>query len=343
MGSDILDNGNTTYLLDMISNHQSGDNLSSTLKMNSPLSDTVLLRFISHDSVTNQEFIDVLSYNTPVSKRIENNFYTRVSSLQNADQEKMWNLQVYNEDCVTETRFLREYEMLNVLAKQTYSALIRTYTEMEDTTALISFLQAQDDNLSKELLFGIHLENQDTLAVQSVLSSYQPITLQDSMWKEYVSIFANNLANGEDMYYLSRNNKLFVSMLADHCEYGRANVFAQNLLSMLFGYEYEMCDNTTRSTRANHINPVKITDAIQLGTPFPNPATKQLFVPYQCPSDMGVTIQITDISGRVLKTTMRTKGENMLELNLDTYTPGMYQIKFTFGNKHVQSIKFVKQ
>lgn len=83
--------------------------------------------------------------------------------------------------------------------------------------------------------------------------------------------------------------------------------------------------------------------AIQLGNPFPNPATKQLFVPYQCPSDMGVTIQITDISGRVLKTDMLTKGENMLELNLDTYTPGMYQIKFTFGNKHVQSIKFVKQ
>jgi hypothetical protein len=341
--SSILDNGNTTYLLDMISNHHSGDNLINGLIMNSPLSDTVLLSFISHDSVTNQEFIDVLSYNTPVSKRIDNNFYTRVSSLQNADQEKMWNLQVYNEDCATETSFLREYEMLNVLAKQTYSALIRTYTEMEDTTALISFLQGEHDNLSKELLFGIHLEKQDTLAVQSVLSNYQPATLQDSMWKEYVSIFANNLANGEDMYYLSRADKLFVTMLADHCEYGRANVFAQNLLSMLFGYEYEMCDNTTRSTMTQ----IEVVDEkhknIKIGNAFPNPASKQVFVPYQCPNDMSVSIQVTDLTGRVIKTMALLKGESLLDLEVDSFTPGMYQIKFTFGNNDVHTAKFVKQ
>ncbi|MEA1875089.1 MAG: hypothetical protein U9N51_11795 [Bacteroidota bacterium] len=62
--------------------------------------------------------------------------------------------------------------------------------------------------------------------------------MENNSGKEYVSIFANNLTNDEDMYYLSRNNKLFVSMLADHCEYGRANVFAQNLLALIGEYPY---------------------------------------------------------------------------------------------------------
>ncbi|MDA3911349.1 MAG: CocE/NonD family hydrolase [Bacteroidales bacterium] len=82
---------------------------------------------------------------------------------------------------------------------------------------------------------------------------------------------------------------------------------------------------------------------IKIGNAFPNPASKQVFVPYQCPADMSVFIQITDISGRVVETKPLVKGHSLLELNLDTYTPGMYQIKFTFGSKLVQSIKFVKQ
>ncbi|MFP4665031.1 MAG: hypothetical protein ACLFM1_11450, partial [Bacteroidales bacterium] len=215
--SAILDNGNTIYLLNAISNHHSGDNLSNTLEMNSPLSDTVLLSFMLHDSVTNQEFFDVLGCNTPVSKTIEKDFYERATLLQNSDKEKLWQMQVYNETCQTETSFQREYEVLNVLSKQVFSNLIRDFVDTSDTLGLVNFLQNENNNLSKELLFGIHLKNRDTASVQTLLSNYQPETLQDSMWKEYAGIFANNLANGQEIYYLSRTDKLFVSMLADHC------------------------------------------------------------------------------------------------------------------------------
>lgn len=133
--------------------------------------------------------------------------------------------------------------------------------------------------------------------------------------------FHRNINNGEALY--SSNDTLIALNAIHH----NANHPSSLLLPI------------SQSTSISNIE----NNAIQLGNPFPNPATKQLYIPYQCPSDMSVTIQITDISGRVFTTDMLTKGENMLELNLDTYTSGLYQIKFTFGNKHVQSIKFVKQ
>ncbi|MEA1873018.1 MAG: CocE/NonD family hydrolase [Bacteroidota bacterium] len=84
-------------------------------------------------------------------------------------------------------------------------------------------------------------------------------------------------------------------------------------------------------------------NAIQLGNAFPNPAKKQVFVPYQCPNDMSVYIQVTDISGKLVETKTLAKGHSLLGLNIDSYTPGLYQVKFTFSSKLIQSIKFVKQ
>ncbi|MFO7879723.1 MAG: T9SS type A sorting domain-containing protein [Bacteroidales bacterium] len=163
------------------------------------------------------------------------------------------------------------------------------------------------------------------------------------MWKEYAGIFANNLANDQEIYYLSRTDKLFVSMLADHCEYGRANVFAQNLLSMLYGYEYEMCESTTRSSMVQSLISDNSTLDISIGNAYPKPANNRVYVPYKCPDDMSVSIQVTDLTGRVIKTMALLKGESLLDLEVDSFTPGMYQIKFTFGNNDVNTAKFVKQ
>ena len=132
-------------------------------------------------------------------------------------------------------------------------------------------------------------------------------------------------------------------MLADHCEYGRANVLAQNLLSMLYDREFEPCDYLPPSTRSMETEVVKGISICSIGNVFPNPCTSELFLPMHCKGASEIEIRILDITGRMLQSEIRDLEGGICKINTQKLVPGAYQVCVIFNDGSQKSRKFVKQ
>ena len=75
---------------------------------------------------------------------------------------------------------------------------------------------------------------------------------------------------------------------------------------------------------------------------FPSPFTKNLSVQHATANGSSL-ISISSEDGRFIKTVVPVTGTQQTDINLSSAAPGLYLIRFTNGNKDVETLKVLKQ
>jgi hypothetical protein len=110
-------------------------------------------------------------------------------------------------------------------------------------------------------------------------------------------------------------------------------------------YRLKQTDNNGKTTVLKTIY-LDCVDKLGLINLFPNPATNQINLAFESPDESEFFIQVTDITGRVVKSInyVAKQGSNDLDLNIESFEKGMYAIVISdvVGTARAQTLKFIK-
>jgi hypothetical protein len=250
------------------------------------------------------------------------------------------------------------------LTNTTYQDITYTHTNNEITPSQVlatyTYLLTENDssNFPAEIFLSTANVPQQAAGNRiGVVVSYKPgytYTLTDSISdfnSFYMFSYENNGLNTDPTFY-----GIFGDGTSDmNCSYSLPVTVRYNYNANGWnGYFIPVWAYTTAYAYENHIIEFKLSEVVgvqeaNLGlsaTTYPNPANGEVFVAYTLMNDADVTIEVTDLTGRVVMTQRegdRSQGEYRVSLNTNNLAEGTYFVNVrTEGAAKVSSKIVVK-
>ena len=343
----LLDNGNTTQLLNAIYANPPSGQLKNLLLKNSPLSDTVLIALNVTNPLAPGNYKNVMEENLPVSRKVLPSFLARVETLPPGIKNQLNEKQAYNPGKITtgyleamigQTTLLKKYYFHELLKILLDTANIRK----EDAIALY---EREGSAESKMIVAATYLSDGDYITAASKIAALPETTQEISEWKAYANILLPHLSQGKEIEELDSVQLEAIRTIAWLCPAGIATANARALLLYLNREEVPPCPETGTRNKLIESNNTNTTISY-LGDNYPDPFSGNTVIPYYLPENSKGEIVIMDALGREIKRYILQEGEN--KLNIDSrsgsteWQSGIYFYYLVIDGREVEYRKMIK-
>lgn len=340
----LLDGGQTAYLLSSINSNMSGSQLEDLLLNNSPLSDEVLLAFIARNGTPPANFTNVVIANSPVSISVRPALYEAIEGMneqadiiaaQSGSSNRTLSVignelesligerqQVYNQQ---QTYYLDQLETDSTMIDSVYALLIRENTFV-----------------AKAALASSYMDQADYTSAASVIAALDPKSDEQVSEVELLTLLNSVYGSGRDVYQLDSTEEGQIRTIAGMQNDCQARASARVLLFVAFGepLELELDLGTERlSHQPNVIQPEP--KASFLGETYPNPATDE--VSMKCNISEGTTaiLRIFDMNGKLIYSQEVTSDKHIVTINTKSWKGGVYMCSLDAEGKQIGLQKLV--
>lgn len=349
--NDLIDDNNTTYLLNLIGSLETGGNAEEIygyLSTISPyLSDTVLKKWAFYhptyvsetwavdlildniDAVNSTDFIDFLeNKDTSISGREITTIESEIGQFSTARGEVEQNLMAYG----NEKKFAAHYLLRSIQHDSIHN----------NFDSLQNWYMYNNDDLKDFNIVDVYMRAGDYELAQSYLDSMSsvdyPAALQSQV-NDFI-ILKNAILNlYEDTLTLAdldstqiANLKLFAENAS-----GRAKYQALNILCFFYDYcntgvpEFPSIERSMKTPSETIMDPNQENDLMQVKV-YPNPANEQLIVQWLEQHPETYSINIKDIQGRSVF--QSTSGKETFIWNTSNVTEGIYVLHLYDAKGH---------
>jgi hypothetical protein len=340
------DGGKTQQLLDDIYNHIPNGELKNKLIANSPLSDTVITALLIEYPLSHGNFKNVMEINMPVSPAVEPYLFARLETLPQGIRQQLKPLQSFNPNVNTVSSTTRYIDYLTQERELLVNEILMIFTDTAYyNPEYIKLILAAENNLQFDMNLAAFLidEGNYSDAIQ-IINDIEPVNKETSDWIDYHQILLSLFNNNKTIYQMDSTQLAFITDLAYACPSNYTTANAQAVLHMLFGTEFEECEEMLNRGSFSLIKDVVFTipeTNAWVEDNFPNPFTDETLINYYLPEESTGSIVVTDMYGREIAFFNLASGENTLNVKSDAWAPGVYSYSFIVDGKSLEHKKMI--
>jgi hypothetical protein len=340
------DGGKTQQLLDDINNHIPNGQLKNKLIANSPLSDTVITALLIEYPLSHGNFKSVMENNMPVSPAVEPYLFARLETLPQGIRQQLKPLQSFNPNVNTLSSTTRYVDYLTQERELLVNEILMIFTDTAYyNPEYIKQILAAENNTQFDMNLAAFLigEGNYSDAIQ-IINDIEPVNKETSDWVDYHQILLSLFNNNKTIYQMDSTQLAFITNLAYACPSNYTTANAQAVLHLLYGTEFEECEEMANRRSFSLIKDVVFTipdtDA-WVEDNFPNPFTDETLINYYLPEESTGSIVVTDMYGREIASYILANGENTLNVKSDAWAPGVYSYSFIVDGKSLEHKKMI--
>jgi hypothetical protein len=325
-----LDNGETSEIINSITSAEVTNNdLMELLISNSPLSDVVLNSVINNrDSLSSAQIVSLFIPNTPVSNSILPTFLNVLSVLDEIDADTLRSLQGFNPNYSTLTQFQRIIDNTETKRQIALNDLIRYFIDSDSIYEAIELLKGEYSLESKQALIGTYITINELDSAEDLLEGLSLASSEDSAYFDLYNIYISLKRDVKSIWELDSAQKARMMEIASMCPVSLPTGNAQIALHLVYGINFDTCEAEEgfrtgtnvyiNNKEENYYNPE------YLGKVFPNPFTDKTYIPYFIPKGSHATISIYAMDGNLIFTKALIDGNNFIQIDLTKYCSGLY-------------------
>ena len=342
-----LDNGKTYELLDGIYGNTPVGKLKNKLISNSPLSDTVIISLITEYPLSHGNFKNVMQVNLPVSKKTEPVFYEKLKTIPHGIVNQLKKLQAYNPDYTTLASIQREIDNITQQRQLFLNELIILLTDTVNNRKddAITLLENEGTTGAEQTLIATYIADSNLTDAATKLANIPVDDPEVYDWVQLNYILLNLYDQGKTLYQLDSLQIQFIRDLAYKCPAGLGTSNAQAILDLLYREEVPECPAEINIKSLNIPGTSDFADTNKedeiLGKNYPDPFNNTTTIPYCLPDDIKGTIEIRDVSGRLIAQYKVFSSENTIKVNTKNWSPGIYTYSLIIKDMPMISKKMV--
>lgn len=338
-----LDNGQTTTLLNAIYSNMSFGDLKDLLNDNSPLSDTVLLAFIIHTVPPPGIFKNVVMIpNMPVSDKVWEPLLQLLATYPSSIADQIIEAQSTS-TTRTLTAIARDLDTRESSRQVKLNEVIAYDIRNNAVQDAIDLLVQENNNYSKQILFGTYLENGQFSSAFSVLNAFVPADQDETDWKQLSQILLELAFTNKTLFDMRADQIQTVRNIAQGFEGTQARANARTILYVLYYEEFSDELDETSSPSLRTAEPIA-EQIPQNGfiNAVPNPFSNFTMVEYALPSRaVTASVEIFDVTGKKLKSFPLVELSGKLQVSAEDLNNGVYFYSLIANDKIIQTKKFI--
>jgi hypothetical protein len=318
------------------------------------LSDNVLTTLIQEYPLLDNDFLEVMKSNMPVSQDVEEVLSYRLKLIPQNIADTLISWQVYNPwlKTPTPTLLLRELndlrmekqlyfnDLMDVLSQDTSSydfakemlmremdyissifLLSRTYIEEGNIDSVMAILEP-----ATELLDYFDMEEIMGKEGDSIPIPAEERAILD--WLKFSMLLIDLKTEDRSFYELTAEELMNVYKIATRCPTNQTSAEAQSVLEYYYNYEIDVCEEMqTKSSNYHNIDPSKFkTPKVKafLRDCHPNPAKNYTNIGYYIPQEQTGQITLSDIYGHKIYEFKAYEGDNTIQISTAALSNGIY-------------------
>lgn len=344
----VLDNGNTTARLSEIADSTiSNDTLVSKLRLNSPLSDTVLTQaYNSTRNFTSNQLFAIAEKNLPCKKVVKDSLISRLNSDRKYDGivDTLLGLQVYNPSFITKTGLIREKASLNSNWLLEIAKVSEYYAEHDSLEALIPLYRDSLSGLGFERELISSAVGLDSLSLaKQVLDSLPLISADDSLFADYSYLYFNMLEDSISWLQIDSAQLFVLEKISRTPSSMQSYAMAARALrgdTLYHRYPYISAPSGSRiGSYTTHKQEKKAQEkSFEI---FPNPNNGEFTLVFKGVTDGPYLIEIIDLTGRLIQSKTSTITNNMSSerLQITAISAGIYFCRVVSMNAETIGVK----
>ena len=346
-----LDNGNTALLLAAIgpvgnnfkSSNTSGTTMSegqlkNLLIANSPLSDAVIIALInSTNPLSPGLFKNVMDVNMPVSDNAWPHFKNYIATLPPGIANQLLNLQT---SATTGTPALVDRQLRAALNEQnqTFTQLITQYYATDTLEPIIALFEQESTSEANIRLAGTYIDQNNIGAALSKINSLPSLNPEQLALSNLLTIYLSTVQSGGTLFDLDSVKMEQVRTIATMCPTNQGSLLASSLIKIRYNQDVATCAGAKLVGENAPIGKSIKYETSYLGNNIPNPFNSKTMIPFVLAEDVGTaTIQITDLTGRIIKSVDINREMFFIDIDLSELQSGIYLYTLRIEDKPVQS------
>jgi hypothetical protein len=284
--------------------------------------------------------------NMPVSPAVEPYLFARLETLPQGIRQQLKPLQSFNPNVNTLSSTTRYIDYLTQERELLVNEILMIFTDTAYyNPEYIKQILAAENNPQFDMNLAAFLigEGNYSDAIQ-IINDIEVVNKETSDWLDYHQILLSLFKNNKTIYQMDSTQLAFITNLAYACPFNYTTANAQAVLHLLYGTEFEECEEMVNRRSFSLIKDVVFTipdtDA-WVEDNFPNPFTDETLVNYYLPEESTGNIIVTDMHGREIAFFTLTNGENTLSVKSDSWAPGVYSYSFIVDGKSLEHKKMI--
>ncbi len=340
-----LDNGQTQVLLNAINSNMSCGQLKNLLLANSPLSDTVLLAYISKIGTPPGLFKDVVIPNSPVSLKVLPLLQIKVAVVPNGIKNQILAAQT---NYANRTLSVVDAELSSKTQKRQmfyndqqtfYVDQFEVDSSMTDSIGVL--LVKENTEAAKAALVSSYIEDKKYDLATSTIANMTPTTSEEQAEKGLLVLLNTIYSGGRDIFTATSAEIAQVRSFAEMSTDCSARASARIILFTLYGepLEMDLIYNTNREVE--FLDSIEFGATNYLGECYPNPATSE--VSMQCNGTNGklATMLVYDASGKLVYSEVVESGQMLITIPTSTWVSGIYLCSLRTTEEELGQQKFI--
>jgi len=345
-----IDNGNTQYLLNLIYQNNSHNNVRNALLNASPyLSDEVLIAAISEKPtpLPNGHVMQIIIANSPVTdevysiienKNLPNGIKKQIDAAQTGISERL----------ILE----KEIERLNSDNQILENELVKAYIANDQIDNAKDVLENSETFESKKLLNDILIEQKDYQRIREnsdiILSNSEFDEGEVVGYIELMNCIADLIEQDKSIFEMNESQEQLIRDIAINETF--AGLMSQSILMTVFGEEFERpiskiplggTKNMIVENESNfEIDKISIEDLVY-GNIYPNPNNGLMYLEYQLYKESKGEILIFNVTGEEILRLNLEDDRGVIQINDVNFEPGVYLYKVISNGTVINTDKLI--
>jgi hypothetical protein len=307
---------------------------------------TVITALLIEYPLSHGNFKNVMQINMPVSPAVEPYLFARLETLPQGIRQQLKPLQSFNPNVNTISSITREIDYLTQERELLVNEILMIFTDTAYyNPEYIKQILAAENNPQFDMNLATFLidEGNYSDAIQ-IINNIEPVNKETSDWLDYHQILLSLFNNNKTIYQMDSTQLAVVTDLAYACPSNYTTANAQAVLHLLYGTEFEECEEMVKRRSFSLVKDVVFTlpetDA-WVEDNFPNPFTDETMINYYLPNESTGSIAVIDMFGREIAFFNLTNGENTLIIKSENWAPGVYSYSFRVDGKNIEHKKMI--
>lgn len=340
------DGGITLQLLSDISNHIPNGQLKNELIANSPLSDTVITTLLIEYPLSHGNFKNVMEINIPVSPAVEPYLIARLETLPQGIRQQLKPLQSFNPNVNTTTSITRVIDYLTQERELLVNEILMIFTDTAyyNPEYIKQILAAENKPQFDMNLAAVLMGEGNYYDAMQIVNDIEPVNKETTDWIDYHQLLLSLFNNNKTINQMDSTQLVFITDLAYACPSNYTTANAQAVLHLLYGTEFEECEEMVTRRSFSLIKDIVFTvpeTNAWIEDNFPNPFTDETMINYYLPAESNGSIVVTDMYGREISSFSLINGENTLIIKSQDWAPGVYSYSFIVDGKSLEHKKMI--
>ncbi|MBI4945626.1 MAG: PKD domain-containing protein [Bacteroidetes bacterium] len=319
--------------------------LKELLIRNSPLSDEVLISFITRKCETPPGiFKEVMMPNLPVSDTVLiNALLPKIKTLPTGIANQIMDLQGNNSVYRTLTSIVRDINSTETQRAQALSEVIEYYVQADSLDKLTALLENEGTDYANQLLAGLYLADSNLTAASGKLNLLPNSTPADQAYINLNRMLITLGSEGKTVFAIDSAQEQLVRQIAAMPASCLARTNARAILLLVFNERFlEEIPSSPQLRMAQNQEeiPTEITTETE-NSIYPNPANENAELHYQLSAGESGTLDIFSIVGNKVASYPIPSTQEQFIIPVKSFQNGLYLYRFSVNGELMEEGKLV--